>query len=151
MALGHLSYNQEYMKLREALGYWNGWFIKNIHVPKSPSKLAPKGKGRKKRSTYLVLCPVCSAHCGRCFIHLLTLFSLHYNKMSCRVTEEKTEAQSNDQSHTGFFFNPYPRTCLLILERGEGRERQRERNIDVRENINQLPLIGTPSGIEPAT
>ena len=47
-------------------------------------------------------------------------------------TEEKTEAQSNDQSHTGFFFNPYPRTCLLFLELGEGRERVTERNIDVR-------------------
>lgn len=94
MALGHLSYNQEYMKHREALGCWNAWVIKNTHVPKSPSKLAPKRKGRRKRSTYLVLCPVCAAHCGRCFIHLLTWFNLLYNNMSCRVAEEKTEAQS---------------------------------------------------------
>ena len=28
-----------------------------------------------------------------------------------------------------FVFNPHLRTCLLILERGEGRERDRERNI----------------------
>ena len=27
-------------------------------------------------------------------------------------------------------FYPHPRICLLILERGEGRERERERNID---------------------
>ena len=31
------------------------------------------------------------------------------------------------------YFNPHLRTCLLILEMGEGTERERERNIDVRE------------------
>ena len=29
--------------------------------------------------------------------------------------------------------NPHLRTCLVILERGEGRKRERERNIDVKE------------------
>ena len=32
-----------------------------------------------------------------------------------------------------YFFNPHTRACLLILERGEGREKVRERNINVRE------------------
>ena len=31
------------------------------------------------------------------------------------------------------YFNPQLRTCLLILERGEGRDKERERNINVRE------------------
>ena len=31
------------------------------------------------------------------------------------------------------FFYPHPRTCLLILERGEGREKERERNLNVSE------------------
>ena len=31
------------------------------------------------------------------------------------------------------FLNPYPRTCPLISEKGTGREKERERNIDVRE------------------
>ena len=43
------------------------------------------------------------------------------------------------------FFNPHPRICLLILEREEMRERERKRNIDVR-NSNQLPPIHTPAG-----
>ena len=30
------------------------------------------------------------------------------------------------------FLNPHPRTCLLILEGGHGRVRERERNMDVR-------------------
>ena len=34
-----------------------------------------------------------------------------------------------------FFFYPHTRTCLLIVERGEERERERERNIDVRETL----------------
>ena len=40
------------------------------------------------------------------------------------------------------FFNPHPRTCLLILEAGNGgrgREGDRERNID------QLPFICVPT------
>ena len=32
------------------------------------------------------------------------------------------------------FFNPYPTTCVLILEKGEEKEKKRERNTDVREN-----------------
>ena len=32
-----------------------------------------------------------------------------------------------------YFFNPYLKTCLLILESGEGRERESKRKIDVRE------------------
>ena len=32
-----------------------------------------------------------------------------------------------------FFLNPHLRTCLLILERGKGRKRDRERNINARE------------------
>ena len=31
------------------------------------------------------------------------------------------------------YFYPHSRTCILILERWEGREKERERNIDVRE------------------
>ena len=47
------------------------------------------------------------------------------------------------------FFNPHPRMCLLILERKEGKER--ERNIDVREtSIGRLPQAPQP-GMEPTT
>ena len=36
----------------------------------------------------------------------------------------------------------------LSLERGEGREKEKERNINVR-NIDWLPPIGSPDGTEP--
>ena len=46
-----------------------------------------------------------------------------------------------------FFFNPHPRTCLLFSEIGEGRERERERNIDGGErNIDWLPLTVPQQG-----
>ena len=44
------------------------------------------------------------------------------------------------------FLNSHPRTCLLILERREGRERERKRNIDVREKHQHLPLMCAPTG-----
>ena len=47
------------------------------------------------------------------------------------------------------FFNPHPRMCLLILERKEGKER--ERNIDVRETSIGCLLYTPQLGIEPAT
>ena len=34
----------------------------------------------------------------------------------------------------------------LFLERGDGRENERERNIDVRRKINQLPLLRALTG-----
>ena len=37
-----------------------------------------------------------------------------------------------------FLKNPHLRTCLLILEREEGKERERERNIDVREKHQSI-------------
>ena len=51
------------------------------------------------------------------------------------------------------FLNPYPRTCLLILERGEGREKERERNIDVREKHQLVTFfpIRALTGTEPTT
>ena len=43
-------------------------------------------------------------------------------------------------------FYPHLRACLLILESGEGMER----NVDVREkHHHQLPLIHTLTGTEP--
>lgn len=92
MALSHLSYNQEYLKHKEILDYWDAWVLKNIHFSKSPSKLASKGK-EKNRNIDLLLCPVCARHCGRCFICLLILFDLHYNSRMYRVPKEETEAQ----------------------------------------------------------
>ena len=49
---------------------------------------------------------------------------------------------------TLLYFNPHPRICLLILEREEGRER--ERNIDMRD-IDRLLLYTPQLGIEPTT
>ena len=46
-------------------------------------------------------------------------------------------------------FYPHPRTCLLISEREEGREGERERNVNARENIDQLFL--TRPRFEPTT
>lgn len=93
MASGHLTYNREYLKHREALDYWDAWVLRDVHVSRSPSKLASKRKGRKKRNADAVLCPVCGRHGGRCFIHLLTSFNLHNNSMRYRVTEEDTGVQ----------------------------------------------------------
>ena len=45
-----------------------------------------------------------------------------------------------------FFFNPHPRTCLLISERGRERERERQRTLMQGRNIDLLPLICTPTG-----
>ena len=47
--------------------------------------------------------------------------------------------------HLFIYLNPYPRTYFLILEREEGRGRERERH------INQWPPNAPWSGIEPAT
>ena len=44
------------------------------------------------------------------------------------------------------FFNSHPKTCLLILERGEGREREWERNIDVREKHRSVASHMCPVG-----
>ena len=50
-----------------------------------------------------------------------------------RQTVQKIIGKSYDPflSFLSFFFNLHSRTCLLILERGEGREKERERNISV--------------------
>lgn len=40
------------------------------------------------------------------------------------------------------FFNLHQKTCLLILERGRGKERESERNMEVT-SIHQLPLVHT--------
>ena len=52
------------------------------------------------------------------------------------------------QVYTGNFILFYLSNFLFIfLERGEGREKERKRNIDVWErNINWFPLIGTSTG-----
>ena len=47
--------------------------------------------------------------------------------------------------HLLFFFNPHPRTCLLVLESREGREREKETSMGDRD-INQLPPVHTPTG-----
>ena len=47
---------------------------------------------------------------------------------------------THGQDLEGNFLNPHQGTCLLILEREEGRERERERN------IAWLPLIYAPTG-----
>ena len=41
-------------------------------------------------------------------------------------------------------FNPHLRTCLLISERREGREREGERNIDVREKYRRVASCTCP-------
>ena len=43
-----------------------------------------------------------------------------------------------------FCFNPHLRKCLLILERGEGRKRERERNTDVREKHRRVAIHTHP-------
>ena len=53
---------------------------------------------------------------------------------------------------TLFFSDPYPRTCLLILERGEGRgERERKRNIDVRKKHLLVASYNAQQRTKPAT
>ena len=39
----------------------------------------------------------------------------------------------------------------MILERGEGREGERERNVDVKRNIDQSPLTNARTGTEAET
>lgn len=51
------------------------------------------------------------------------------------ITEEKIYVSIS------ISINLHPSTCLLIFERRRGWERKRERNISVRRNINQLPLL----------
>ena len=50
-------------------------------------------------------------------------------------------AKNHFQSLTEDFFFP-----LLLLERGEGRQKERERTIHVREKHHWLPLIRIPNG-----
>ena len=61
--------------------------------------------------------------------------------------ERKEDQYFPFYGNEGFFFflNLHPRTCLLILERGEGREREGERNMDV-SNIDWLPPLQVPTG-----
>ena len=44
-----------------------------------------------------------------------------------------------------YFLNPHPRICLLILDRGERRKRERERN------VNWLSLVHALTGTKHAT
>ena len=45
---------------------------------------------------------------------------------------------------------PHPRTCLLTSKRGEGRDRERQRNIDVREkHPSVVPLTLPNQGLNP--
>ena len=46
---------------------------------------------------------------------------------------------------TELFFYPHVWTCLLILERGEGRERERERDINVREKHGSVASCTCPN------
>ena len=46
-------------------------------------------------------------------------------------------------SNRSFFIYPHLRMCLLILERGEGREGGREKETDRQTGIDWLPLTGT--------
>ena len=49
------------------------------------------------------------------------------------------------------FFNPHPRTYLLILESGGGRENVKDRNIDVREKHPLFDFCMCPAVDEAAT
>ena len=44
-----------------------------------------------------------------------------------------------------FFFCPLPKTCLLILERGIEREKEREGNINVREKHQMVAFHKHPN------
>ena len=44
----------------------------------------------------------------------------------------------NQMQYSEFLFYPHPRTCLLILERGEGRERGKETSIGCLSHTPQL-------------
>ena len=43
-------------------------------------------------------------------------------------------------------FSLFKKIFIYFLERRGGREKERERNTDVRENLNQLPLVRSPTG-----
>ena len=47
----------------------------------------------------------------------------------------------NSMTFLSFFKNPYLKIRVLILEREGGRERGKERNIDVRERRDRLPPV----------
>ena len=58
----------------------------------------------------------------------------------------------SDPSPTlSFFLNPLPRICLLILEREEGSEREREKLWCKKETSISCPLYTPLLGIKPAT
>lgn len=46
--------------------------------------------------------------------------------------------QESELSPVFFFLNPLPRLCLLVLERQEGREREREKSIDERKKLRSV-------------
>ena len=50
-----------------------------------------------------------------------------------------------------FFFNPHPKTCLLILERGEGRERVREEKQQCERSITGCLSYVPQPGTKPTT
>ena len=49
-----------------------------------------------------------------------------------------------------FFLNSHLKICLLIVEREEGREGEREKGLCVR-NMGQLPPLHVPTGIKPVS
>ena len=55
-----------------------------------------------------------------------------YNYCSCQlVFEGRIQKWLGLKKYYYYYFHPHLRTCLLILERREGGERERERNIDL--------------------
>ena len=90
-------------------------------------------------------------------LHLWVLLPYFLNQKSRCMTNTVVLMATKEQD---FIFHPYPSTCLLILDRGEGREREK----DVREKHwsvgSGMPLTGGPNlqpglvpwlGMEPLT
>ena len=72
---------------------------------------------------------------------LFTCFSAPSILFFLRCLSKRSILVLNSGIGASFFKDFY----LFILERGEGREKKRERNIDVR-NIHQLNLVHAPTG-----
>ena len=76
--------------------------------------------------------------------------SLHFLHPSGGNTLSRSSFQQKSSKELPIFFEfllLFLDFIYLFLERGGRREKERERNIDVRErNINRLPLIRTSSG-----
>lgn len=113
MASGHLTYNQEYLKHKKALGYWNSWVLKDSHLLKSPSKLASKGQGRKKEPRHSFLSNyVLDIMAGVSFICLL--HSALQTTVLRKELQEETEAQREWGAPNPTINNWYPGAWYFI-------------------------------------